>query len=99
MKKIIVLFFLVLLIFDCKSQTAESYIQIGISKAERGDYKGAIADFNKAIEINSKYAYAYYLRGLAKITLKDKNGACIDLSKSGELGVSDAYDLIKKYCN
>jgi hypothetical protein len=21
------------------------------------------------------------------------------LSKSGELGVSDAYDLIKKYCN
>lgn len=42
MNRIIVLFFLVLLIFDSKAQTAESFIHIGISKGEKGDYIGEI---------------------------------------------------------
>jgi hypothetical protein len=45
------------------------------------------------------YAEAYLNRGSFKFTLKDKNGACLDWSKASELGDSDAYDLIKKYCN
>ena len=41
---------------------------------------------------------AYFNRGLVLIYLKDREKACIDLSRSGELGVSDAYGVIKKYC-
>jgi hypothetical protein len=34
-----------------------------------------------------------------KITiLKDKRGGCLDLSKAVELGIKEAYDYIRKYC-
>ena len=38
----------------------------GNAKSELGDYRGAIQDYNKAIELNPKYANAYYNRGNAK---------------------------------
>ena len=62
------------------------------------DYRGAIDDFNKTIDINPNYGNAYYYRGLAKIDLNQTNNGCVDLSKAGELGISDAYVSIKKYC-
>jgi hypothetical protein len=63
------------------------------------DYRGAILDFNMAIELNPKSGDAYYSRGLAKIALNDVNGGCLDLSKAGELGYDRAYEVIKKLCN
>ena len=36
---------------------------------------GAIADYNKAIELNPNYAEAYYNRGSEKSDLKDYDGA------------------------
>lgn len=52
MNRIMVLFFLVLLIFDSKAQTAEEYIQISNSEYDEGDYKGAIVDLSTAVELN-----------------------------------------------
>ena len=62
------------------------------------DYRGAISDFTKAIELNPKYATAYYNRGISKLTLQDINGGCLDLSKAGELGLEKAYEKIKEKC-
>jgi tetratricopeptide (TPR) repeat protein len=70
----------------------------GSAKLKLEDYRGAIADLSKAIEINPNYIGAYYGRGGAKYFLGDKNGACLDWSKAGELGYGEAYDLIKQYC-
>ncbi len=81
------------------SQTAEDYNNSGVGKFESGDYKGAIADYSKAIELNPKLAEAYAARGLAKIGLGQKDGGCLDLSKAGELGSAKAYESIKQYCN
>ena len=64
-----------------------------------GDYKGAIADYTKAILRDPKDGESYLSRGYAKILIKDKVGACKDFSKAGELGQDRAYEEINKNCN
>jgi len=71
----------------------------GSAKYNLGAYRGAIEDYNKAIEINPKSADAYYGRGLAKLGLGQKDSGCLDLSKARELGVDEAYKIIKEHCN
>jgi len=80
------------------SQTAEEYFRNGNIKMASQDYKGAITDYTKAIECNPKNAMAYIGRGTAKIELKDNEGGCLDFSKAGELGLAEAYEAIKLYC-
>jgi len=63
-----------------------------------GDYRGALQDFNKAIELKPDLAEAYGARGLSKIKLGQKDSGCLDLSKAGELGAIQAYDTIEQYC-
>ena len=58
----------------------------------------AIDSYSKAIRLYPYMGDAYFNRGLVLIYLKDKENGCIDLSHAGELGVSDAYGVIKKYC-
>jgi tetratricopeptide (TPR) repeat protein len=43
-------------------------------------------------------AEAYYYRGQCKHLLNNTNGACWNWSKAGELGVPEAYEMIKKFC-
>jgi tetratricopeptide (TPR) repeat protein len=76
-----------------------AYYNRGLSKDYLQDYRGAIADYSKAIELDPNYSDAYYNRGLSKLKLNQKNSACLDWSKAGELGDGDAYDLIKEHCN
>jgi tetratricopeptide (TPR) repeat protein len=76
----------------------EAYYFRGLSKSLLEDYRGAIADYTKAIELDPKYAAAYFSRGLSYLNLEEKNKGCLDLSKAGELGKSEAYEMIKKYC-
>ena len=64
-----------------------------------GDNDGAIADYNKALEIDPKYSDAYNSRGLAKYELNDHPGACVDFKKAIELGNEYAPENLKKFCN
>jgi len=59
---VLVSFFLVSPIY---SQTAEDYNNSGNAKQNLKDYKGAIQDYNKAIELDPKDARGYLLRGYA----------------------------------
>ena len=81
------------------TQTADDYFNSGVTKYDLKDYKGAIQDYTKAIELNPKLAEAYNNRGLTKITSGQKDSGCLDLSKAGELGLVEADETIKEYCN
>ena len=62
----------------------------------------AISCYSSAIENSLKTPVppeTYFNRGLIHIYLKENKQACLDLGKAGELGVVDAYNVIKRYCN
>ena len=90
MKKSILLLFILLIPFLALAQTAEEYFNKGTTKAEKGDYRGAIQDYNKAIELKPNYTKAYNNRGYAKHDLGDQRGALQDFNKAIELNPNDA---------
>src|SRR5438874_7950830 len=58
----------------------------GIEKAKNGDLDGAIADFDRAAELNPKDDAPYYNRAQAKRLKKDTAGAIADYTRAIELG-------------
>jgi tetratricopeptide (TPR) repeat protein len=74
-----------------KSDKAGSdLIDRGIEKGKKGDLKGAMADFDKAIKLDPKDAVAYYNRAYAKRLKKDFNGALADYNRTIELDPANA---------
>lgn len=67
--------------------------------AKSKQFDKAIADYGKAIKLDSRLKEAYYNRGLVYLYNNDKTSAYGDLSKAGELGLLNAYNVIKRYCN
>ncbi len=93
------LFFLFLIFSSniySQALTAEEYVDSGNAKSDLKDYRGAIADYTKAIEINPNFADAYYNRGLAKADLKDYRGAIADYTKAIEIDPNDAKAYVNR---
>ena len=63
---------------------AYTYDGRGKAKYEKGDYDGAIADFDKAISLDSNDVDAYNGRGKAKDRKGDHEGAKADHEKALE---------------
>ncbi len=61
-------------------------VNSGIEKAQNGDLDGALADFNRAIELNPKDDAPYYNRAQARWLKKDTPGAIADFTRAIELG-------------
>src|SRR3569833_2413136 len=88
-----VLILLFMLPFYCFAQTADSFIQSGNQKANKKDYKGAIADFTRAIEINPNLSKAYFYRANAYGNIKDDESAIKDYTKTFELATANTNAL------
>ena len=56
---------IILTVAGCAEMEADSYFNRALTYGKKGQYDQAIADYNKAIEINPGYAMAYYNRGRA----------------------------------
>ena len=74
----------------CYGQTAAGWFTRAEAKSSLGDYAGAIADYDKAIELDPEYAAAFSNRGDAKSNLGDYAGAIADFDKAIELDPKDA---------
>ena len=64
---------------------AKDYYNQGLARTNQEDFKGARADFSKAIELNPKYADAYYSLGWTYNELDKKEQAIANYSKAIEL--------------
>lgn len=74
------------------------YFNLGNLHCLSSEHLASIENYTRAISLFPYMGDAYFNRGLVLIYLKDKEKGCIDLSRAGELGVSEAYAVIKKYC-
>lgn len=66
-------------------QTSKEYLENGIAKHEKQDFKGAIRDYTKAIKEDKKNGDAYFNRGTCELALKDFNAAMTDFDKTIKL--------------
>ena len=89
MKKLfLVLLFVPLLSFG---QSAEDYyFNNGLKKYDLEDYKGAISNFSKSIELNPDDA-SYFYRGRSKANLKKYKGSILDFTKAIKLNPDEPY--------
>jgi tetratricopeptide (TPR) repeat protein len=65
--------------------------------ALRKDYRQAVEDYTRAVDLEPAMAEAYYNRGLCHIFAGEKEKGIRDLSKAGEMGLYTAYSIIKRY--
>ncbi|MCC3502767.1 MULTISPECIES: tetratricopeptide repeat-containing serine protease family protein [unclassified Microcoleus] len=74
-------------------KAGDFYIQGG-DKYKKGDYQGAVAAYNQAIQLNPNYVEAYSNRGLARSDLGDKQGAIGDYNQALQINpnYSEAYN-------
>jgi tetratricopeptide (TPR) repeat protein len=74
-------------------QDAKTYYVRGLTRFDKGDLTGAVADFDRAIQTQSDYAEAYFYRGLAYFDLKQMPKSIADYSRAIALnaGYVDAY--------
>jgi len=80
------LFLLLLIACTAHAQepvSADDFSQRGISRFEKNDLEGAIADFTKAIEMNGhELGFCFYFRGIALYRRGHLDEAIADLSKA-----------------
>jgi tetratricopeptide (TPR) repeat protein len=83
---------------EIDSGFAFSWYNRGVINMFFSEYQSAISDFTRAVECDKELAEAWYNRGLLLIYMNEPDKGCSDLSKAGELGISEAYESIKKLC-
>ena len=79
-----------------QSISADTYFIRGYEKAELGDYRGAIADFDTAIRLKPDYANPYYNRGNAKRELGQHFAAIADYDTAIRLKPDDALAYLNR---
>jgi tetratricopeptide (TPR) repeat protein len=80
---------------------ADDFFLQADEKYKEGDLKGAISDYDQAINLNPKSALAYVGRGAVRSVLGDKQGAVEDLNQAISLDskMAVAYGLRGGYRN
>ncbi len=62
--------------------TADDFFITAGNKSQKGDYRGAIADYDRALALNPQFGEVYFRRGIARTLIKDWNGAEADYTQA-----------------
>ena len=83
----------ILKVISPKASEAEIHLRNGGAEAKRGDYKGAITNYNRALCLKPNFAIAYLHLGIAKGNMGLYSDAISDLDKALRLkpDYADAY--------
>ena len=73
----------------------DTYYNHGLANSKKGELELAIADYTKAIELNSNFAEAYYNRGGTWLRLGEREKAKSDLATARHLENDDIAALDK----
>jgi tetratricopeptide (TPR) repeat protein len=65
--------------------TAEDFYAWGVIESDRGNYRGAIANYNQALSLKSDFAPAYLARSVSRFNLNDFRGATQDAQVASTL--------------
>jgi tetratricopeptide (TPR) repeat protein len=89
---------IILFLSSCSNSNKESseLFKIGMAKFAHQNHKEAIADFDKAIEINPKFAKAFCFRGSAKYLSGDVKGAIADFDNAIKLDSKDNLSYYRR---
>ncbi len=85
------LFFPICCFAQTKSKEAAAYANSGIAKLKKNDFDGAIADLNRALQLDPKNPQAYESRGIAKREKHDLDGAIADFNRALQLDPKYAH--------
>ncbi|HGY5538777.1 MAG TPA: tetratricopeptide repeat protein, partial [Prochlorococcus sp.] len=77
---------------------ALAYNNRGVAKRKIGNNRGAIIDYNKALEIDPQLTVAYVNRGISQENDGNITGACVDWRQASELGDEMAARWVKETC-
>ena len=66
-------------------EAAETYLNRGVANSQKGEYKGAISNYSKAVEIDPGFVVAYLNRGYTYSRLGEHEKAISDYNKAIEL--------------
>lgn len=86
---ILILLILLIPILSC-SKNPQDYIDKGYESILDGDYKGALENFNKAIELDPRNVEAYNNRGVVLGILGDHVRAISDFNRAIDLNPNDS---------
>ena len=75
-----------------------AHFNLGHILAASERYEEAETQFGKAASVDGNFIEANYNRGLIRIMLGKTSLGCEDLSLAGELGMTDAYNVINRFC-
>jgi len=70
---------------------AERFCEEGYAKYGQGDYRAAMSDFDRAIELDHDYGFAYTLRGVCFLMQGQGSEALEDFNKALEINPRDAH--------
>jgi tetratricopeptide (TPR) repeat protein len=71
-------------------QDARALVLRGDSKADLGENREALKDYNRALEANPAYQYGYVTRCETRLALDDNSGALADCDMAVKLDTSDS---------
>lgn len=85
-------------VIELDKEMSFAYFNLGHLMVNAERYEEAETQFGAAASAAGNFIEANYNRGLIRILLGKISKGCEDLSLAGELGLTDSYNIIKRYC-